>query len=284
MTFWVVNILNSLSLAMILFLLAAGLTLIYGIMHITNIAHGTFYLLGAYLAIEAYSYTQNFAVSAIVGVATMVVFGVVLHRGFLARIEHHELSQALLTLGVLFVFQDLAFVIWGGNPLLMPEPAALQGVLHFGRIVYPIYRLFLIFMGLLFAVLIWLLIEKTRIGAIVRAGMDDEEMVRGMGINIPAVATAVFALGAGLAAIGGILAVPLLGIYPGVDFDVGLLAFVVVTIGGLGSARGAFFASIIVGLVDDFGNVWFPQLSLFTIILPMIVILALRPRGLMGRA
>src|SRR5262249_23249101 len=155
---------------------------------------------------------------------------------------------------------------------------------HVFGVPYPLYRLFLIGVGLLLAALLWLLLEGTKIGATVRAGLDDEEMLRGIGVNAPFLFACVFALAAGLAALGGVLGAPLLGVFPGADFEVALLAFVVVTVGGLGSVAGAFWASLLVGLVDNFGNVWFPQLSLFTVFLPMIVVLALRPTGLMGRA
>jgi branched-chain amino acid transport system permease protein len=284
MTFWVINILNGLSLAMILFLLAAGLTLIFGLMHIINMAHGSFYLLGGYLAITAIRLSGNFIVGAVVAVAAMIVLGAIVQRLLLARLYKQEMSQALLTLGLLFIVADIAFVTWGGDPLLVPQPHILEGAVRFAGFVYPLYRLFLIGWGLGVAFCLWAFLERTRLGAVVRAGMDDEEMVRGLGINVPLVFTGIFALGTGLAALGGVLGGPLLGMFPGADFEVVLLAFVVVTVGGLGSIRGAFLGSLLVGLVDNFGNAWFPQLSLFTIFVPMVIVLALRPTGLMGRA
>jgi branched-chain amino acid transport system permease protein len=281
--FWIINTLNGLSLAMILFLLAAGLTLIFGLMRIINMAHGSFYLLGGYIAISAIRFTGDFGTGALLAVLAIAVTGVVVQRLFLARLYKQEMPQALLTLGLLFIIADFAFFTWGGDPLLVPEPKLLQGGVHFFGVVYPLYRLFLIGWGLATAIFLWAFLERTRIGAIVRAGMDDEEMVRGLGINMPLVFTGIFALGAALAALGGVLGGPLLGMFPGADFEVALLAFVVVTVGGLGSIRGAFLGSLLVGLVDNFGNVWFPQLSLFTIFVPMVIVLALRPTGLMGR-
>jgi branched-chain amino acid transport system permease protein len=282
--FWIINTLNGLSLAMILFLLAAGLTLIFGLMRIINMAHGSFYLLGGYIAISAIRLTGDFGTGALLAVIAIAVTGVAVQRLFLARLYKQEMPQALLTLGLLFIVADFAFFTWGGDPLLVPEPRLLQGGVHFLGLVYPLYRLFLIAWGLATAIFLWAFLERTKIGAIVRAGMDDEEMVRGLGINMPLVFTGIFALGAALAALGGILGGPLLGMFPGADFEVALLAFVVVTVGGLGSIRGAFLGSLLVGLVDNFGNVWFPQLSLFTIFVPMVIVLALRPTGLMGRA
>jgi branched-chain amino acid transport system permease protein len=281
--FWIINTLNGLSLAMILFLLAAGLTLIFGLMRIINMAHGSFYLLGGYIAISAIRLTGDFGTGALIAVVLVAVTGVIVQRLFLARLYKQEMPQALLTLGLLFIVADFAFFTWGGDPLLVPEPRLLRGGVHFFGVVYPLYRLFLIGWGLATALLLWAFLERTKIGAIVRAGMDDEEMVRGLGINMPLVFTAIFALGTALAAIGGVLGGPLLGMFPGADFEVALLAFVVVTVGGLGSIRGAFLGSLLVGLVDNFGNVWFPQLSLFTIFVPMVIVLALRPTGLMGR-
>jgi branched-chain amino acid transport system permease protein len=284
MTFWVVNILNGVSLAMILFLLASGLTLAFGLMRIVNMAHGSFYLLGAYLAFSVIGASGYFALGAVVACVAIAALGMGMQRLLLARLYRQELPQALLTLGLLFIFADIAFWIWGGNPVLPPQPGLFTGTVHVFGVPYPLYRLFLIGVGLLLAALLWLLLEGTKIGATVRAGLDDEEMLRGIGVNAPLMFACVFALAAGLAALGGVLGAPLLGVFPGADFEVVLLAFVVVTVGGLGSVAGAFWASLLVGLVDNFGNVWFPQLSLFTVFLPMIVVLALRPTGLMGRA
>src|SRR5215471_8727678 len=234
MTFWVVNILNGVSLAMILFLLASGLTLVFGLMRIVNMVHGSFYLLGGYIALSVMERSGYFVLGAIVSVVLVAALGMGIQRIFLSKLYKQELPQALLTLGLLFVFADVAFWIWGGNPLMLPQPALFSGSIRIFGIVYPTYRLFLIGVGLGLALLLWLFLENTKIGAAVRAGIDDEEMLRGIGINVPLLFACVFALGAGLAA--------------------------------------------------NFGNAWFPQLSLFTIFLPMIVVLAVRPTGLMGRA
>ena len=281
---WVVNLLNGFSFAMVLFLLAAGLTLIFGLLQVINLAHGSFYLLGGYVGLAIIQWTGNFPLALVVAFLAMAAVGAALQQFCLARLYKQDLPQALLTLGILFVAADVAFVWWGGNPQLLPQPELLQGGTRLFGIGYPIYRLFLIVMGIVFAALMWLFIERTRLGAVVRAGMDDEEMLRGIGISAPLVFTGILALGAGLAGAAGVLGGPLLGLHPGADFEVLLLAFVVVTVGGLGSIKGAFLASILIGLIDNFGNIWFPQFSLFTIIVPMVIVLALRPTGLMGRA
>src|SRR5215475_9343427 len=249
MTFWVVNILNGVSLAMILFLLASGLTLVFGLMRIVNMVHGSFYLLGGYIALSVMQGSGYFVLGAVVSFVLVAALGMGIQRMFLSKLYKQELPQALLTLGLLFVFADMAFWIWGGNPVMLPQPALFSGSVRIFGIAYPTYRLFLIGVGLGLALLLWLFLENTKIGAAVRAGIDDEEMLRGIGINVPL-----------------------------------LFACVFVTVGGLGSIQGAFWASLLVGLADNFGNAWFPQLSLFTIFLPMIVVLAVRPTGLMGRA
>jgi branched-chain amino acid transport system permease protein len=268
---------------MVLFVLSAGLTLIFGLMQIVNMAHGSFYLLGGYIAFTVVRATGSFALGLVAACAAIMVLGMLMQRFCLQGLHKKELPQALLTLGFLFIFADLAFWIWGGNPVLVPMPKMVEGATRVLGVPYPLYRLVLIGVGLASALLLWLFLERTRFGAIIRAGMDDEEMVRGIGINIPLVFTVVFGIGAALAALGGVLGGPLLGLFPGADFEIALLAFVVVTVGGLGSIKGAFLASLLVGLVENFGTAWFPQLSLFTIIVPMVIVLALRPTGLMGR-
>lgn len=278
-----IDLLNGLSLAMVLFILAAGLTLAFGLMRIVNMAHGSYYLLGGYIGFSIVKTTGNYVLAALGAFVAIALLGAAMQRFALSRLHKDDLRQALFTLGALFVFADLAFWIWGGDPVVVPEPAFARGAVAFAGLTYPAYRLFLIACGLVVAAGLWLFIEKTTLGAVVRAGMDDEEMVRGIGINIPLVFTAMFAFGAGLAALGGVLGAPLLGLFPGADFEIVLLAFVVVTVGGLGSIAGAFWGALLVGLLDNFGNAWLPQLSLFTIFVPMLVVLAVRPNGLMGR-
>jgi branched-chain amino acid transport system permease protein len=282
-SFWVINTLNGLSLAMILFILSAGLTLVFGLMQVINIAHGSFYLLAGYIALSVMQSGGHFALGLVTACVAVMLLGAMIQRTMLQRLHRQELPQSLLTLGLLFIFADIAFWIWGGNPQLLSKPEFLEGSMPVGPVRFPIYRMALLAAGILVALGMWLFLERTRVGAIIRAGMDDEEMVRGMGINVPLVFTGVFALGAGLAALGGVLGAPLLGVFPGADFEIVLLAFAVVTIGGLGSIKGAFLASLLVGLVDNFGTALFPQLSLFSIIVPMVVVLAWKPTGLVTR-
>jgi branched-chain amino acid transport system permease protein len=282
--FWIVQSLNGISFGMLLFLLAAGLSLVFGLMRIVNLTHGSFYLLGAYIGFTIIERTGSFLVALLVVPLCIAVVGLLIHRLLLRHFHQAELAQVLLTFGLLFIFADLTLWQWGGYSQVLPKPAFLATSLTIGTIVYPAYRIFVIATGVVMALLCWLVLERTTLGSMVRAGVDDEEMVRGLGINTPRLFTTVFALGAFLAALSGVIGGPFVGAYPGADFEVLLLALVVVIIGGLGSLRGAFVGSLVVGLIDTFGRALVPELAMFTIFAPMVIILALRPRGLFGRA
>ena len=275
--------LNGISFALLLFLLASGLTLIFGLMRIANIAHGSFYLLGAYVGLSVMRWTHAFPLAILAGGISVAAIGILMQRWFLARFHQQTLAQVLLTMGFAFIFSDQALLIWGGDPQSVPVPRALAGTLVAGPIYFPIYRLFVIAVGAFVYAILWLLLEKTRIGARVRAAVDDAEMARGLGIDVWRVFTGVFALGAFLAAAAGVIGGAFLSVYPGADFDVLPLAFVVVIVGGLGSLRGALVGSLLVGLLDNFGKALFPELSYFTLFAPMALILAIRPTGLFGR-
>jgi branched-chain amino acid transport system permease protein len=284
MRFWSIQLLNGLSLGMLLFLLSSGLSVIFGLMRIINLAHGSFYLIGGYVGLTIILATGSFWLGLLVAPLVVGALGAAVHRLLLQRVQQNELAQVLLTFGLLLVISDLTIWIWGGLPRTLPRPEFLEGAVRIGGLVFPSYRIALILAGFVAVVLIWLLFERTRIGAIVRAGVDDEEMVRGIGIGIGNVFTMVFAIGAMLAAAAGVLGGALLGVYPGADFDVVLLTFAVVVIGGLGSLRGAFVGSLFIGLVDTFGKALVPQYALFTVFVPMAIMLAVRPNGLFGRA
>lgn len=282
MTFWLIQVLNGISFGMLLFLLAAGLSLIYGLMKVLNLTHGSFYLLGGYIGVAVVRMTGSFVLATLAGAFAIAIIGVVMERFFLRRFHLQELPQALLTFGFLFIFSDLAMVIWGSDPETMPKPALFDQSVQLGGFYYPSYRLFIIAFGLVIAAFLWWLQEGTRVGAMLRASVDNEEVTRALGINVSLLFSLVFALGAFLAALGGVMGGPIVGVYPGADFDVLLLGFVVVIIGGLGSLKGALFGGLAVGLLDNFGKVFFPELALFTVFAPMALILALRPSGLFG--
>lgn len=283
MNFWLIQTLNGISFGMLLFLLAAGLSLIYGLMKVLNLTHGSFYLLGGYVGLAVLHLSGSFVLAVLAGSFAIAAVGVIMERFFLRRLHLQELPQALLTFGFLFIFSDLATVIWGTNPQVIPKPAILAGALQLGGFFYPYYRLFIIVLGLMIAALLWWLQDGTRLGAMLRASVDDEEVARALGINVSLLFTLVFGFGAFLAALGGVMGGPIVGVYPGADFDVMLLGFVVVIIGGLGNLKGALIGGLAVGLLDNFGKVFFPELALFTIFAPMAVILAVRPTGLFGR-
>src|SRR5574341_855538 len=250
MTFWIIQALNGISFGMLLFLLAAGLSLIFGVMKVLNLAHGSLYLLGGYLGLTVMRATNSFLLALAGAVLGVTFLAVILERTVLRRIYGEELRQALLTFGFLFIIADQALWIWGGNPQTLPKPQAFTRSLQMGAIVFPSYRLLVIGVGVVMGVALWWLQERTRLGAMIRAGVDDEEMARGIGMNTPRLFAGVFALGAFLAAVGGVMGGALLGVYPGADFEVLLLAFVVILLGGvLLLAAPAFLSSYYLGLL-----------------------------------
>lgn len=283
MEFWVTQSFNGISYGALLFLLASGLSLIFGVMRIVNLAHGSYFLLGGYVGLTTVWWTKSFALALLAGSLTVALIGLTMERLFLRRLQKQELAQVLMTMGFALIFQDLALLIWGGDPYTIPVPKLLGGSLRMGVMVFPIYRMFIIGAAGVVGVALWLLLEKTRTGAAVRAAVDDWEMAQGVGINVPLVSMGVFALGALLAALGGVVGGGFIGVYPGVDFEVLPYAFVVVIVGGLGSLRGAIVGSLLVGLLDNFGKALFPELSYFTLFAPMALILAVRPTGLFGK-
>jgi branched-chain amino acid transport system permease protein len=276
--------LNGLFSAALLFLIASGLTLVFGVMRIVNIAHGSFYMLGAYVASTIVSRFHSLAAGALAAIGVVASVGFAVEVLFLRRFASRPLAQMMLTMGFALVFRDAAFLIWGGDPFTLPYPAGLQGSVATAQVVFPIYRLFVIGVACAVAGLLWLLNEKTLIGARLRATVDDPEMAAGTGINVTLLSGFVFAAGAGLAAFGGVMGGPILGGYTGIDFDLLPLAFVVVIIGGMGSLKGALVGSVIVGLIDNFGKALVPELSYFTLFAPMVIVLAIKPTGLYGRA
>ena len=281
MEFFVVQTLSGFSFAAVLFMLASGLSLIFGVMHIVNIAHGSYYMLGAYIGLSIYWATSSFPLAILGGAIAIAVIGYGMQRFFLRRF-FDAFPQVMMTMGFAYIFRDLALLIWGGDPLSFPAPEILQGSIHFGEIVFPLYRISIILIAICVAIGLWFFNEKTSYGAQLRATVDDHEMARGVGINVPLVSGLMFALGAFLAAFGGVVAAPAFGIYAGLDFEVLPLAFVVVIVGGMGSLKGAAVGSILVGLVDNWGKALFPDFSYFTLFLPMAIVLAIRPSGLFG--
>lgn len=284
MTIWATLLINGVAFGMLLFLLGSGLSLIFGVMRIVNLAHGSYYLLGAYIGVTIMRATGSFGLAMIGAAAMTLLLGVFMQRVFLQRLSGRVLPQVLLTMGFLLLLADLTLWVWGGDAQIMATPAALRGSIVVGDVILPVYRAFVMGAGAALALVLWYVLERTHIGAQVRAAVDDPEIAQAMGINVPLLGTAMFALGAALAGLGGVLGGPFLGVYPGADLDVLTLAFAVVIIGGLGSLPGTLAGSLFVGLADNLGKALLPELSYITFFAPMALILAVRPRGLFGRS
>ena len=281
--FWVTQTFNGLSYGALLFLLASGLSLIFGVMRIVNLAHGSYFMLGGYVGLSVVWRTGSYVLALAAGALVLAAVGMAMERLFLRRLPGQTLGQVLMTIGFALIFQDLALLIWGGDPYAIRPPSMLAGVLTAGPGRFPIYRIFIIVVAVVIGAALWLALDRTRVGAMIRAAVDDPEMAQGIGIRVPRISLGVFGLGAALAAFGGVVGAGFLGVYPGLDFEILPYAFVIVIVGGLGSLPGAMVGSLLVGLLDNFGKALFPELSYFTLFAPMALILALKPTGLFGR-
>ncbi len=340
--FWIIQAFNGISYGALLFLVGSGLSLIFGVMRIVNLAHGAYFLWGGYIALtviwttgswelslplaalavavigllmerlflrsEGFEYARNGLIALGLGVLTALaildwlklsdagmlersviaavataVWYVILSRIPIVPIETDVLRQVLLTVGFAFLFQQAALDIWGGDNMDITPAAIFNNAVVVSGIYFPAYRIFMIVMALVIGIGLWLAMEKTRMGAAVRATVDDAQMARGVGIDTNRISMFIFALGAFLAALGGVIGGAFLGIYPGLDFEMLPLAFAVVIIGGMGSLGGAAIGALAVGLADNFGKALFPEISYFTLYAPMVLILAVKPTGLFGR-
>ncbi len=281
--FWLIQSLNSLSLGGLLFLLSAGFSLIFGLMRIANLSHGAYFMLGAYIGLSALRAGLSFIPAMLIAGLAIAILGGLIERFVIRRLSGNPLGQVLATLGIAFIIADGCLVYWTGDPQPLSSPEWLRGVLMLSGAAFPKYRLAVVVVAAIVAILLWLLMDKTRIGAMIRAGVDDREMARGMGIPVSLLFTTVFCLGSFLAGMGGVLGGPILSVYPGMDTDMLPLALVVVILGGVGSLLGAFVGSFMIGFVYTFGQTLIPDLAYMILFLPMILVLALRPRGLFGR-
>jgi len=353
--YWIIQTLNSLALGGLLFLLAAGFSLIFGLMRIANLTHGSLYMLGAYvgasivmgtlssrmpgadlvlfvaatgfllvfgvmrianfthrsmmyvlfayvgasiiigtlilrtpktvfvLSMSIPEFLRNLWIAALVGGLLVGLFGGILERIILRELAGNALGQVLVTLGISFIVADFCLMVWGGDPIPVPTPAALQQPLRVGGVAFPAYRLVVLVIAVATAIVLYVLMERTRIGAMIRAGVDDMQMARAVGIPVSKLFTTVFCLGAALAGAGGIIGGPIMSAYPGLDADMLPLALIVVMLGGVGSLLGAFVGSFLIGAIYTFGTALLPDLAYVILFLPMIVVIAFRPRGLFGR-
>src|SRR3954464_1163954 len=281
--FWIIQTLNSVAFGGLLFLLSSGFSLIFGLMRIPNLAHGAFFMLGAYFGYTLLRLNLHFWLAAIAGGLGVGLLGILMERFILRRLAGNEQGQVLVTLGVSFIIADICLLVWTGDPMPLAAPQALRPPLRVWGFAFPTYRLVVLAIALVAALALYLLMERTRLGAMIRAGVDDMEMARGVGIPVSRLFTIVFCLGAGLAGAGGVLAGPIMSAYPGLDADMLPLALVVVILGGVGSLIGALVGSFIIGFVYNFGTALFPDLAYVILFLPMILVIAFRPKGLFGR-
>ncbi|CAN7254597.1 branched-chain amino acid ABC transporter permease [Pseudoduganella sp. LjRoot289] len=292
------QLLNGLQFGVLLFLLAAGLTLVFGIMSFVNLAHGSLYMLGAYFAATAYQHTNSFGLALLAAVAGCVALGFVLERVAISRLYGRDhLDHVLATFGLVLFFNEITRIIWGPQPYFLPLPAFLESTVDLLGISYPSYRFAIIVVGLAVAVGTHLLMHKTRLGMLIRAGAVNPAMVSALGVDIKLLNAVLFSLGAALAGLAGVMAGPIMSIQTGMGEPVLITALVVIVIGGIGSVSGAFYAALIVGIADTLGRAFLPTLlrelasrdtanaagpalASMLVYLLMAVVLALRPQGL----
>jgi len=282
---FIAQTLNGLTLAGIIFLVSSGFTLVFGVMRVTNLSHGAVYLVGGYIGYSVIGATHNFFSGLAAGALAMAAFGYLLERTLISWLGRSEMAELLATLGLIYVLDDLALAIWGGSPVTINLPGFLgKSSTLPGGIVYPNGRVFILIVAAAVAAGLYYLLRRTRIGAILRAGVDDRDMVSALGINVRRVFAFVFSLGALLAGFAGVLGGTVLGLYTGGDSDILLFALAVVIVGGLGSYEGAVVGSVVIGLIDNYGTAYFPAVAYSVLFIPVIAILLVRPHGLFGRA
>lgn len=290
--------LNGFQLGVLLFLLSAGLTLVLGIMNVVNLAHGSLYMMGAYFAAAVYGRTDSFLLAAVAAVVGALVLGWILERIVLARLYARDhLDQVLATFGLILMINEVVRIMWGQSPLFIALPDLLQGTIDLFGLPYPAYRFAIIAVGLLVALGLWVAINRTRLGMLIRAGASDAMMVQALGVNIGRINAAVFGIGAALAGLAGLMAAPILSVQPGMGEPILILTLVVIVTGGIGSIRGALYGALIVGIADTMGRALLPGLlrevlerslaqaagpafASMLIYILMAVVLALRPQGL----
>lgn len=294
----ITQLLNGLQLGVLLFLLAAGLTLVFGIMNFVNLAHGSLYMMGAFFAASAYNATDSFLLAAAAATLGMALLGWVLERWVVRHLSQRDhLDHVLATFGLILFFNELARMVWGSQPYYMQVPQALASTVSVFGIDYSAYRLLIIAVGLAVAAGLYWLIHRTRLGMLIRAGASNPSMVAALGVNIGRLNTILFSLGAALAGVAGLMAAPILSVQPGMGDGILILTLVVIVIGGIGSVRGSFYAALIVGVVDTLGrsvlplalrevferstaNAAGPALASMLIYVLMAVVLAVKPQGL----
>jgi branched-chain amino acid transport system permease protein len=280
--FFAEQILNSLQFSMLLFLLAIGLSVVFGLMDYLNLSHGTIYMFAAYVAFSLTNLGGSFWVALLLAPLAAAAVGVLLYFILLKHAEKAgHLTQVLLTVGVIYMGTDLIRIAYGDLPKGVSQPDALNGTIALFGIPYPSYRLFIIGLGLAVMIALYFALERTRLGALVRAGVDDRATAETLGIDISKVFTLVFGIGTYLAGVAGVVAAPVFGVYPGMDVSIIILVLIVVVVGGLGSLKGVIIGSLLVGFADTFGKILLPQFAMMMIYLVMALVLIFRPSGLL---
>jgi branched-chain amino acid transport system permease protein len=282
MQFWVIQTLNSLALGGLLFMLSSGFALIFGLMRIANLTHGSLFMIGAYVAASVLRGGYSLVFAAFVAMAVVGLLGAIIERFILRSLSNNSQGQVLATLGLSFIAADACLMIWGGDPIPINAPEMLRAPMEMFGFMFPTYRLVVLLISMICAVLLYLLMERTRLGAMIRAGVDDMQMARAVGIPASRLFTVVFSLGALMAGLGGTVGGPMLNAYPGLDADMLPLALIVVILGGVGSLVGTFVASFIIGFIYTFGIALVPDLAYVILFLPMVFVIAFRPSGLFG--
>ena len=281
---FLIQVLNGVQYGFTLFLVASGLTLIFGIMGIINLAHGAFYMIGAYLSFWLFGVTQSLTLAILLGLPIMIIFGYTIERvaiSFLYKRDH--LYQVLLTYGLILILNEMQKILWGSDFYSVPVPEFLSSSIPMGNQEYPVYRLFVSLVCMIVAAGMYVVIGKTKLGMMIRAGATNREMAQALGINISRVFAIVFSLGAALAGFSGMIDAPLSSVYPGMGNFILIISFVVIVIGGIGSVKGAFVGAMLVGLTDTFGKVLVPEFASMAIYALMALVLLWRPQGLFGR-
>jgi len=284
MDWFIINLLNGISYGMVLFLIASGMSIVLGAMGIANLAHGVIYMFGAYMGwTVAVKWEAPFLLALLAGGFSAGLLGLAIERGLLRHLYKQLNEQVLLTFGFVYILGNLCLWIWGGLPKMPFTAEFLTGSFEIMGRMYPKARVSVIFIGLMLGIVLWWLQDRTRMGAIVRAGMDDKETAMGLGINLERAFAVIFFISCFIAGAAGVIGAQLLGVHTELGFDVLLLALIVVIVGGVGSIQGALLGGIMIGVIDAFGRAVFPQLAMFTMYFTMIVVLIIRPKGLLGR-
>ncbi|WP_018924553.1 branched-chain amino acid ABC transporter permease [Salsuginibacillus kocurii] len=278
-----ITIVNGLTMASLLFIIAVGLNLSFALLRVANLAHGAFYLFGGYVGLSTMNYTDSWILAILVGGLVTGVLAFLLEFFLLRKVRGDNLRETLVTLSVAFILADLMIVIWGGNPRSIAYPEMLQGPVHLGGIVVPKLSVFIFIFAVVIGVLLWLLLNKTKIGMVIRAGVDDFEMVSALGTNIRFVFTAMFVVAGFLAGIVGVIGGSHLMMSPGDDWRILTYALLIIILGGMGSFGGSVIAALIMGFIYSFGSLYFPEFQLFLMFAPVALVLIFRPKGLFGR-